>query len=123
MNTEEQDQATLAVKLEIYKHHQSEIKKLQKILKDLDDQIVDAYCPYKTGERVQYAEWWNERKKLELGVVYERPRLSIDKNSIDGLWKLYVQPVKKDFSFHQGRNPVMLGKSDRDIIKHYEEPK
>ena len=57
MTSQEQKDHALKVKLEVFKHQQSELAEKQKALSDYASQIVESHCPYKVGARVLYAEF------------------------------------------------------------------
>jgi hypothetical protein len=115
MNAQEQKEATLKIELEFFKQYQSEIEQKQKALHLFASQIVESHCPYKSGARVLYAEFW-QKNKQNTGVVIEKSRLSLDGSGIDGLWRVVVQPTRKDGRWHLGRHPVHLGHHKDDQL-------
>jgi hypothetical protein len=99
---------------------QDEIEKLQDEQRKYEEEMVRLHCPFKVGDRVEIAPWWNN-DRIEKAIVLSCG-VYIDEDSIDGVWRIVVQPCKKDFTHHQGKHPVTIGRRAGDYIKHYEEP-
>lgn len=120
MTTQEQKDHDLKIKLERYLHDDAYIGSLIDNLNELAGEIVEAHCPYKVGDLVEYTEWWR-KGVVNTGVVHSTPTLNISDGAIDGLWSVIVQPTKKNGQPHSGKHPIHLGvKWKGDSIKHIE---
>lgn len=110
----------LNIKLEVYRIKQAEICKLKLQLNSISEDIIKTFCPFKSGDKVLYREYWRGNDKEYSGIVRYIKFEDQDEDAIDQKWVVCIEPMTKDFKKPRGgynSSYVYIGKNKNDFIK------
>lgn len=95
--------------LQLYRKNDAEIKEISKKQKILAKEIVELYCPYKVGDKIEYIEGYM-RATIKHGIITSIKFSDDSEKAIDGMWAISVKQTTKEFQKIKGRiNVSRLG--------------
>lgn len=110
----------LNIKLANFNNKLNQLDKVNLELKEISEDIIEKFCPFKIGCRVAYREWWRGNNKEYFGIVKSIKFKGIDKEAIENKWIICVETTTKDFSKPKGgynASYKYLGVNKNDFIK------